>query len=54
MLHPLESDFLKIRKRINSIIKKINWKKGYYRKEIGWKVINKNENYKRYFKRKVN
>ena len=33
------SDFLKIRKRINSIIKKINWKKGYYRKDIGWKVI---------------
>ena len=35
------SDFLKIRKRINSIIKKINWKKGYYRKDIGWKVINR-------------
>ncbi len=33
-------DFLKIRKRINSIIKKINWKKGYFRKDIGWKVIN--------------
>ena len=34
------NNFLKIRKRINSIIKKINWKKGYYRKDIGWKVIN--------------
>ena len=33
-------DFLKIRKRINSIIKKINWKKGYFRQDIGWKVIN--------------
>ena len=33
------SDFLKIRKRINSIIKKINWKKGFYRKDIGWRVI---------------
>ena len=34
-------NFLKIRKRINSIIRKINWKKGFYRRDIGWKVINK-------------
>ena len=39
------SNFLKIRKNIISIIKKINWKSGFYRKDIGWKVINKNENY---------
>ncbi len=35
------SSFLGIRKKIISIIKKINWKKGFYRKDIGWKVINK-------------
>ncbi len=34
-------NFLKIRKRINSIIREINWKKGFYRRDIGWKVINK-------------
>ena len=39
------SNFLKIRKNIISIMKKINWKSGFYRKDIGWKVINKNENY---------
>ena len=32
-------NFLKIRKKIISIIKKINWKHGFYRKDIGWKVI---------------
>ena len=35
---------ISIRKKIISIIKKINWKGGFYRKDIGWKVINKNEN----------
>ena len=35
------SSFLGIRKKIISIIKKINWKQGFYRKDIGWKVINK-------------
>ncbi len=39
------NDFLKIRKKIISNINKINWKNGFYRKDIGWKVINKNENY---------
>ena len=34
--------YLKIRKKIISLIKKINWKQGFYRKDIGWKVINKN------------
>ncbi len=37
--------FIKIRKKIITIIKKINWKDGFYRKDIGWKVIKKNANY---------
>ena len=39
------NSFLKIRKKIIKIIKRLNWKTGYFRKDIGWKVINKNENY---------
>jgi len=39
------NNFFKIRKRIISNINKINWKNGFFRKDIGWKVINKNENY---------
>tara|TARA_B100001564_G_scaffold350349_1_gene354689 strand:+ start:1065 stop:2330 length:1266 start_codon:yes stop_codon:yes gene_type:complete len=31
--------FSRIRAKIISIIKKINWKKGFYRKDIGWRVI---------------
>jgi phosphoribosylamine---glycine ligase len=34
--------FLNIRNNIIKIIKKLNWKAGFYRKDIGWKVINKN------------
>jgi phosphoribosylamine--glycine ligase len=37
-------NFLKIRKKIISNIKKLKWKEGFYRKDIGWKVINKNAN----------
>ena len=37
--------FKKIRSKIISNIKKLNWKEGFYRKDIGWRVINKNENY---------
>ncbi len=37
------NNFFNIRKKIFSIIKKINWKGGFYRKDIGWKVINKNK-----------
>ena len=37
--------FSAIRKKILLIIKKLNWKEGFYRKDIGWRVINKNENY---------
>ena len=39
------NNFLKIRKKIISNIKRLDWKNGFYRKDIGWKVINKNENY---------
>ena len=35
--------FLTIRNKIEKLIKRINWKHGFYRKDIGWKVIN-NEN----------
>ena len=35
------NNFLKIRKKIIKIIKKLNWKAGFYRKDIGWKVINR-------------
>tara|TARA_B100000575_G_scaffold261981_1_gene236108 strand:+ start:3565 stop:4827 length:1263 start_codon:yes stop_codon:yes gene_type:complete len=33
------NSFSKVRKRIISIIKKLDWKRGFYRKDIGWKVI---------------
>ena len=36
----LGNNYIKIRKKIISIIKKINWKKGFFRKDIGWRVIN--------------
>ena len=35
---------VKIRKKIISILIKLNWKEGFYRKDIGWRVIKKNEN----------
>tara|TARA_B100001057_G_scaffold491225_1_gene581026 strand:+ start:5912 stop:7177 length:1266 start_codon:yes stop_codon:yes gene_type:complete len=37
----LGHDFLKIRNKIISNIKKLKWKEGFYRKDIGWRVINK-------------
>ena len=40
----LGNNFLKIRKNIIKLIKKLNWTKGFYRKDIGWRVINKNAN----------
>ena len=40
----LGNNFLKIRKTIIRNIRKINWKSGFYRKDIGWKVIKKNAN----------
>ena len=39
------NSFFKIRKKIILIIKKLNLKNCFYRKDIGWKVIDKNENY---------
>ena len=33
-------NFYIIRNKIIKIIKKLNWKEGFYRKDIGWKVIN--------------
>ena len=39
------NSFLKIRKRIISYIKKLKWKNGFHRSDIGWKVIKKNENH---------
>ena len=34
-------NFLLIRNKIISNIKKLNWKHGFFRRDIGWKVINK-------------
>ena len=34
-------NFLTIRNKIIKLIKKINWKDGFYRKDIGWRVIKK-------------
>ena len=45
------NNFLKIRKKIISNIKRLGWKNGFHLSDIGWRVINKNENYKRHFKR---
>ncbi len=33
------ANFYDIRKKIISIIKKLNWKDGFYRRDIGWRVI---------------
>ncbi len=38
-------NFFEIRKEIITLIKKLNWKGGFFRKDIGWKIIKKNENY---------
>ena len=37
----LGSSFLRIRNQILKIIKTINWKYGFYRRDIGWRVIEK-------------
>ncbi len=39
------NSFVKIRSKIISYIKKLKFKGSFYRKDIGWKVINKNANY---------
>tara|TARA_B100002051_G_C16673179_1_gene605647 strand:- start:84 stop:1352 length:1269 start_codon:yes stop_codon:yes gene_type:complete len=33
--------YLSIRKRLIYLIKKLNWKNGFFRKDIGWRVISK-------------
>tara|TARA_B100000575_G_C23111628_1_gene642189 strand:- start:513 stop:1796 length:1284 start_codon:yes stop_codon:yes gene_type:complete len=43
----LGNSFKTIRKKIIKLINKLNWKNGFFRKDIGWKVIKKNANYKR-------
>ena len=35
------NSFKNIRSRIIDIIKSLNWKQGFYRRDIGWKVISK-------------
>jgi phosphoribosylamine--glycine ligase len=37
----LGNTFLKIRNQIHKIIKKINWKYGFFRRDIGWRIIKK-------------
>jgi len=37
----LGNTFLKIRNQIYKILKTINWKHGFFRKDIGWRVIKK-------------
>jgi phosphoribosylamine--glycine ligase len=39
------NNFQKIRRKIINHIKNLNWKHGFYRKDIGWRVIKKNANY---------
>lgn len=34
------TNFLVIRKNIIKLIRKLNWKGGFYRSDIGWRVIN--------------
>ena len=35
----LSDDFLKARNEVHQSIKKLNWNGGFYRKDIGFKVI---------------
>jgi len=37
----LGNSYLKIRNQISKIIKTINWKYGFFRKDIGWRIIKK-------------
>ena len=37
-------NFLKIRNGIIKILKTLNWKAGFFRKDIGWKAIGRNAN----------
>ena len=35
------NDLLKVRERIIKNVKKVNWKNGFFRKDIGWKILDK-------------
>ena len=37
----LGNNLMKVRKNIIRLIKTLNWKEGFFRKDIGWRVINK-------------
>ena len=39
------NNFLSIRNKMIILIKKLNWKNGFFRKDIGWRVIKRNANY---------
>ena len=41
----LGNNYKKIRNKIILILKRLNWKHGFYRKDIGWRIISKNANY---------
>ena len=41
----LGNSFFNVRKKILKIIRSINWKFGFFRKDIGWRIIKKNENH---------
>jgi len=43
----LGHNFKKIRAKILKILKYLDWKNGFFRKDIGWRVININENNRR-------
>ena len=40
----MKNGLMYVRKRIINIINKIKLKDSFFRKDIGWRVINKNEN----------
>ena len=35
----ISDDFLSAREKVHKIIEKVNWTDGFYRKDIGYKVI---------------
>ena len=43
----LKKDLMESRNECLENLKIINWDKGFFRKDIGWRVIKKNENNKR-------
>ncbi len=47
----LGNNFFKIRNRIIKLIRRLNWRNGFFRTDIGWRVIQNNENNKRKIQR---